>query len=276
MAMLNRHREYAGEFERRLRLKTFPLAVKMLKDEEDTPEGATKPKRDLGYHLATCQGFAISRREGILITMLKEDMWCSESFIGFGLAEPPHYFLDGHTRYPDDNATLEAGSVWAHELPKFQPGEYVGVVSGPLAAASFEPDVVIFYTDSTQLKVLLSAAAWKEGHELTCTVASKGACVYAVVPVMQHQRYQVTVPCGGDKRFAMSQDDEMIFAAPYGKIEELLTALRHLDEYGLRLPLGHAMMPEYQLRQSYLKVGKMMGMDIDEGKRATLRARGLL
>ncbi len=140
-----------------------------------------------------------------------------------------------------------------------------------MTTAHFEPDVIILYCDSTQLKVLLSAAAWKEGRELTCTVSGKGACVYAVVPVMQHGRCQVTVPCAGDKRFAMSQDCEMIFAAPHAKTEELLVALRHLDKYGLRLPLSYMMMPEYEMRESYVKIGKMMGMDVDQGRKSTIR-----
>jgi len=271
MTTVNALRQYAEEFERRLRLKTFPIAVKMLAEEGDIPEGSTRPKRDLGYHLAACQAFAMSRREGTSVTMLKEDMWCSESVIGFGLAEPPQYFLDGYSRYPDDNATLEAGSTWAREFPRFEAGRYIGIASSPLATARFEPDVIIMYCDSTQLKILLSAAAWREGHELTCTVSGKGACVYAVVPVMQHGRCQVTAPCAGDKRFAMSQDCEMIFAAPYAKTEELLEALRHLDKYGLRLPLTYMMMPEYKLRESYLKIGEMMGMDIDRGKKSTIK-----
>lgn len=263
--------EYAEEFEKRLRLKSFPIAVKMLENEGDIPKGATRPKRDLGYRLATCQGFAISRREGTHITMLKEDMWCPESVIGFGLAEPPQYFFDGYIRYPDDNATLEAGSTWAREFPRFEDGKYIGLVSSPLATANFEPDVIILYCDSTQLKVLLSAAAWREGHELTCTVSGKGACVYAIVPVVQHGRCQVTVPCGGDKRFAVSQDFEMIFSAPQAKTEELLMALRHLEEYGLKLPLNYMMVPEYELRDSYAKLGKMMGMDTDGGRKSTIK-----
>jgi uncharacterized protein (DUF169 family) len=254
---------YAEELERRLRLKTFPIAVKMLEKEGDIPAGATRPKRDLGFHLATCQGFSMSRREGTHIAMLKEDMWCSESVIGLGLAQPPQYFFDGYSRYPEDNASLEAGMTWAREFPRFEAGKYVGIVSSPLATANFEPDVIIVYCDSTQLKVLLSAAAWKEGHELTCTVSGKGACVYAVVPVMQHGRCQVTTPCGGDKRLAMSQDDEMIFAAPQAKVEELLVALRELEKYVLRLPFRYVMMPEYKLRESYVKIGKMMGMDLE-------------
>ncbi len=267
MGILNALHGYAEELERRLRLKTFPIAVKMLEGVEAVPEGITRPKSDLGFHLATCQAFAMSRREGTRIALMKEDMWCSESVIGLGLAKPPQYFLDGYSRYPEDNATLEAGMTWAREFPRLDAGKYVGIVSSPLATTNFDPDVVIIYCDSTQLKVLLSAAAWKEGHELTCTVSGKGACVYAVVPVMQHGRCQVTVPCAGDKRLAMSQDDEMIFAAPQAKLEELIIALRHLDKYVLRLPFRYVMKPDYELRESYIKIGKMMGMDLEMSRK---------
>lgn len=267
MRISNALHGYAEELERRLRLKTFPLAVKMIEKEEDIPPEAMRPKSEWGLHFALCQSFAISRREGTLIAMMKEDMWCSEAVIGLALADPPQYFFDGYTRYPLDNATLEAGSTWAHEFPRFEPGKYVGIVSSPLATANFEPDVIIIYCDAAQLKVLLSAAAWKEGHELTCTVSGKGACVYSVVPVMQHGRCQVTVPCGGDRRNAMAQDDEMIFSAPQAKIQELLVALRELDKHGLRLPLRRVMRPEYELRESYVKVGKMMGMDLEVSRK---------
>ena len=47
-------REYGAEIERRMRLQTFPLAVKMLEKESDIPEGAQRPMKDFGYHLATC------------------------------------------------------------------------------------------------------------------------------------------------------------------------------------------------------------------------------
>ena len=58
---------YGEELEKRLRLQTFPLAVKLLEKEGDIPEGAIRPMKDFGYHLALCQGFARSRREGIQI-----------------------------------------------------------------------------------------------------------------------------------------------------------------------------------------------------------------
>ena len=114
MTELTALHEYGEELQRRLRLKTFPLAIKMLEREEDIPEGAVRPKKDLGYHVLACQGFAMSRREGKTVAMLKEDMWCSESVIGFGLAEAPQYFLDGYSRFPETNNKQEAGGFLAH------------------------------------------------------------------------------------------------------------------------------------------------------------------
>ena len=46
MADLNVYHEYGEELERRLRLKTFPLALKLLEKERDVPNGAQRPVRD--------------------------------------------------------------------------------------------------------------------------------------------------------------------------------------------------------------------------------------
>ena len=66
--------KYAEDLERRIRLKTFPLAVKLIEKEEDIPKDAVRPLRDWGYHVPLCQVFATSRREGTLVAALKEDM----------------------------------------------------------------------------------------------------------------------------------------------------------------------------------------------------------
>ena len=52
MTTLEQYNSYGEDLERLLLLKTSPIAVKLLEKEEDIPEGSTRPKRDLGYHLA--------------------------------------------------------------------------------------------------------------------------------------------------------------------------------------------------------------------------------
>ena len=265
MPSLDELHDHGRELEERIRLQTFPLAVKILRKKEEIPEDAERPVRDLGYHIAACQGFAKSRREGALVAMMKDDMWCPEGVIGFGLAKPPPYYFDGYHRFPQSVESPDSGKLWANAFPRLEAGRYVGVMSARLTTCPFMPDVIVIYCDSAQLGHLLLAAASKDGHELTCTVGAKGACTYSVVPPFQTGKYQITVPCPGDRRFAGAQHDEIIFSLPVGKVDELISSLRYLEGYGYRLPFRYIMKPEAPLPENYVALGKMMGMDWMKG-----------
>lgn len=101
MTKLSDFNSYGEEIEKRLQLRTSPIAIKLLEKEGDIPEGTIRPKRDLGFHIGLCQAFAMSRREGAQVAMLKEDNWCYPPVIAFGLAEPPEFYLEGYTNFPD-------------------------------------------------------------------------------------------------------------------------------------------------------------------------------
>ena len=251
---------WAEEIERWIRLQTFPLAVKLLEREEDIPEGAIRPLRDLGYRLFLCQAYATSRREGTPIAMLKEDMWCFEPVVGYGLAEPPQYFLDGHNRFPQDVETLQAGSNYASDFPRLEVGKYIGVASAPLRNANFEPDLVMMYCDSAQLSLLLLGREYKDGHDLKCSLSSHAACVYSVVPVLQTGECRVAIPCRGDRYYAMAGDDEFVFTVPSPKMEDLMSGLRHLESTGSKLPRNYVMRKEPEQSESYVKIARMLGM----------------
>ena len=248
------------ELRSRLYLKTFPLAVKLLEKEDAIPKEAMRPLRDLGYHLELCQAYATSRREGTLIAMLLEDMWCVEPVIGYGLVKPPQYFLEGHNRFPQDVATSEAGKNYASDFPRLPAGKYIGVMSAPLKTAIFEPDVVMMYGDSPQLSLLLLAREYKVGHDLKCNISSHAACVYSIVPAIQTGECRVAIPCRGDHYSAIAGDEEWIFTAPIGKLEDLMTGLRYLETTGSKLPRNYRMRREPELPESYMKLAKMAGM----------------
>lgn len=253
------YQEWGEELEGRLRLKTFPIAIKLLEKEEDIPTGAIRPLKDLGYHLSLCQTLQLSRREGKVMAMLKEDHWCFEPVVGYGLGEPPPYFLDGHNRYPRDVATLEAGKHYAAEFPRLRLGQYVGMASAPLRKTPFEPDAVTIYCDSAQLSLLLLGREYKEGYNLKCALSGHAACVYGVIPAMQTGECQVAVPCRGDHYRAMATDEEMIFTIPHNKLEDLMIGLRQIEKTGSKLPTGYSFRPEYPLPEAYRKIAEMMG-----------------
>lgn len=276
MAKFDVFHKYGEEFERRLRLRTFPLAVKLLEREEDIPEGTQRPMRDFGYHMSLCQAFSRSRLVGTniygsttegmspaspAIAMMKEDMWCPEPVIGYGLAEPPQYFLEGHLRFPGTHRTLEFGKAWSQAFPRLEVGKYIGVISAPLITTNFEPDLVVIYCDSAQISLLITAAHWKDGQvDFPCRLNPSGACVRAVVPVMQEGTFQVALPCWGDRTRAMAQDYELIFSVPTDKLQDLLLGLKAFEETGRKMPVQASVWPEHEMPDSYVKLRGIMGM----------------
>ena len=260
---MNVFNDYGKRIEEQIRPMSHPLAIKMLEREEDIPEEAKRPRRDFRACMSTCQCFALSRKFGVTMAQLFEDMWCPEPVIGLGLAEPPQYFLDGHNRYPDGVESLEAGANWAREFPRFEAGKYLGVVSAPLRTASFEPDVAVIYCNSAQLLRLLLGIAYKDGRDITTVLGGHAACVYAVVPSMLKGECQAAVPCRGDRGRAGAQDDEMIFSVPKEKIGDLALGLEQKGTGSI--PTRFSMTPEYKLSVSYAKIARLMGMREADG-----------
>ena len=195
----------------------------------------------------------MSRREKKAVAMLKEDQWCYLPVIAFGLAEPPDFFLGGNTFVNFSVADSKTAADLASALPRLEPGKYVGVVSAPLSTASFDPDMVVIYCNTNQLRCLLSAVKYKDGYTVKSTLDPSGACFQATVPVMLTGECQVTVPCGGDRAHALAQDDEMIFSLPKDSLEDLMLGLRHFDEVG-RGYTSYApdMRPQYPLSDLYM------------------------
>jgi len=261
--ILSEFNEYGKRIVKQIWPSSHPLAVKMLTDRDQVPEEAKRPTVDYGKCMSTCQAFALSRKYGECVAQLFEDMWCPEPVIGFGLTEPPQYFLDGNNRYPGGVVSLEAGENWAKEFPRLETGKYVGVVSAPLTTATFEPDIAVIYCNSAQLTRLLLGIAYHDGRDIATVLGGHAACVYAVVPALLAGRCQVAVPCRGDRGRAGAQDDEMIFSMPKDRIGDLAYGL---EQKGTgTLPQGFSLVPEYGLSPSYAEMARQMGQRRADG-----------
>ena len=264
MDLENLHKN-AENIWKKLRLRTHILAIKMLKDKKDIPKEVKRPVKDLGYHLDLCQGFAMSRWEGETVAMLKEDMWCFEPVVGLGLAEPPEIFLEGDNRFPSSAMTQEAGKNWAQSFPCLKVGKYVGIVSAPLETCNFEPDMFVIYCDPSQLTHLLIIKECIDGGSITCTLSGHAGCVYTIVPVLQNKQCQIVSPCMGDRRTAMTQDNEIIFSAPIEVLVDFLKALNYLEKQDIwKFPWVPTLYPEHKLSESYIKIGKIIGMNLKQ------------
>ena len=161
MTTLKEFNRFGEELEKILLLRTSPIAVKMLAKKADIPAGSIRPKKDRNYHLAQCQAFAMSRREGATVTMLKEDHWCPAALMAYGMVEV-------------------RGPVQGHPYERFEYGKYIGIVTAPLKSATFKPDVVIVFSNTSQLRGLLLSMNLDEVPEVNGRFFPP-SCAHAVV-----------------------------------------------------------------------------------------------
>lgn len=241
------------DLERLMVLRTSPIAVKMLQKEADIPEGAIRPKRDRGYHLAQCQAFSMSRRRGTAVAMLKEDNWCWGSLFAYGLVDP--HIADNYRELGND----------MKNIPLLECGRYVGAVSAPLKAANFEPDVVIIYSNVAQLRNMLWALSYKGEGLVTSPLYPVASCALAVVPALSGQ-YCVSLPDPGECGRALAGEDEIIFSVPRDKIEGLVSQLNTFEErnLGYRENAFLEMRPDFPRPEFYKRLYRECGLDADD------------
>jgi uncharacterized protein (DUF169 family) len=256
---------YGEDLERLLLLRTSPIAIKMLEKEEDIPEGAIRPKRDRGVHFAQCQAFTMSRRQRATVAMLKEDHWCWGPLVGFGLVELPEFFVEGQIFFPHMVASQEAAKNLAKKFPRFEYGKYIGIVSSPLKAARFEPDLVMIYSNTSQLRSLLLAVKYKEGYQVTSTFDPIDSCVFSVVPPILTGHCQITLPDPGEYERALAGEDEIIFSVPKNRLEDLMLGLKHFDMMKMGYTyFAQEMRPDFPQPEFYKKLFKQWGLDVKE------------
>jgi uncharacterized protein (DUF169 family) len=261
MTTLSEFNSYGEDLERLLLLRTAPMAVKMLEKEADIPEGAIRPLKDRGVHIAQCQAFAMTRRQRATVAMLKEDNWCWAPLIGYGLTELP----EDYNAIPFMIEDPEAAKNHVKNFPRLEYGKYIGIVSAPLKTANFKPDLVLIYSNTAQLRSMLMAVKVKKGFMVTSQFDPIDSCVYSVVPVIKEGQYRITLPDPGDYERAMAGEDEIIFSVPADKMDELMMGLRGFEERNM----GHThfamdMRPDFPRPEFYKKLFEMWGLDVEE------------
>jgi len=232
--------------EQTLKLNNAPIAVKMLQDESEIPSGALRPKKDRGYHLAQCQAFAMSRRENTIVAMLKEDNWCPGPVIAYGLVPRPD---------SPEARKNNTGDVFPY-------GKYIGILTTPLITAGFEPDVVIIYSDTNQLRTILLAMKQDE-RPLVQGFFFPFSCAHSVVTPVLTEKYGVVLPDPGEYARALTQAGEMMFAVPGTKIISLVNDLINYKSSGPGYvhETSMIMRPDFPQPELYRKVFTAWGMD---------------
>ena len=235
--------KYGEDLETCLVLRTSPIAVKMLEKETDIPEGAFRPKKDGGYHLAQCQAFSLSRMEGKTVAMLKEDNWCPTALMAYGIVEKP------------------SSGFFAESYMSFETGRYTGIVTAPLKSASFMPDVVLIYMNPARLRGTLLPLTFGGGSSEVSTQLFLPSCGHAVVDPMKTGKYVVVLPDPGEYQRALAMEDEMILAVPQNKMDALMAGLKQGGKMYSHREQHMSLKPDFERPQFYKDMFKSWGLD---------------
>lgn len=240
---LSEFNKHGDDLETALLLRTSPIAVKMLEKEADIPKEAFRPNRDGSYHIAQCQAFGMSRREGKTVAMLKQDHWCPTALMAYGMVETP-------------NTMSKLGESYQ----SFETGKYIGVLTAPLKKASFKPDVVLVYLNAAQLRGLLLPMMYGGASQIS-THLFLPSCAHCVVDPMKTGKYCLVLPDPGEYQRALTLEEELIFAVPQDKLQGLMAGLKgrgrmysHRDQY-------MSMLPDFEQPQFYKDLFKSWGLD---------------
>jgi uncharacterized protein (DUF169 family) len=252
--------KFSKAVEKYVRPQTYPIAIKMLTSEEEVPEKALRPTKDFKHRVAICQGFALARRWGLSMAILKDDNYCPFAAINLGFYKPPKFYFDGNVALGYYAKNLEAGAKLEKAVFRFKTGQYAGLAIAPLSTANFEPDVIAIYGNSMQMMRLVNAYLWNKGGRLENSVTARAACTEVIPKTILTKECGVVIPCYGEREWGMTSDDELIFTAPTSKLSDITEGLEGSYKYGARIIARSNLSWEAGMFEPYDKLSEMLGI----------------
>ncbi len=219
-----------------IRPLTFPVAIKMLKSEDEIPAKTRRPFQQLKKKIAICQGIGMARKLGWAVAMGKEDMQCSLGAAPFGFFKNIDFFSAGNMAAGMFTASAEAGKAEEDLIDRFDYGLYSHILVAPLSRTAFEPDLIMVYGNPAQVMRLIHGALHNQGGAIQSSAMGRLGCA-TIITAIKKDACRYLVPGNGDRVFGMTQDYEMSFIIPNSKIDTVLEGLAQTHKAGVRYPI---------------------------------------
>jgi dephospho-CoA kinase len=262
-------------FERLLRLKSFPVAFKMLasKAELESIPFLRRPQSQM----TMCQMINLVRNFDWSVGADLDDFLFSSCSSIIGLQELPETHKDGTFRNIVWVATKADGRKFEKAIPRLPAGRYEALAMAPLVYNPFQPDIVLIYANPAQIMMLINAIQFCDYEVMQFACVGESSCADAIVRCYQEGKASVGIPCYGERRYGHAQDDELVMAIPVGLMEKTLSGLEALYRRGVRYPISFAgaensAAPVFP--PTYLGLEEMMQKVKGDGRRTLLGVTG--
>ena len=236
---LDKYKKYGKKFEELLRPSSFPIAIKLVKDESEILSNFKRPKSDLNVQTFICQTFRMVRSYGWTMTMTEEDCACKLARGIYGwdpMTEEAKNFANQFSvgLYAKDLGTAKK---WQEKIYLLK-DKYLGLIISPLTRTKIEPDVVQIYCNPAQAMRLIQGYLYNKGGVIEFTSAGRGAsCHEGVIKTIQMDQPQLVILGNGDRVWGGAEDSEVMFSIPKSKLDSVIEGLESTHKAGLRYPI---------------------------------------
>ncbi len=224
--------------ERLLRLRSFPVALKMLPRKEDL--AAVPFLRRPQHKMTLCQLISLARNFDWTVGADADDFVFGTCPSILGLSPVPPHQLDGTFRSIVWVQTKQDGRRYEEAIARLPLYKYQAVTLAPLVYKPFEPDLVLIYANPAQMILLINALQFEAYEVMHFSCVGESSCSDAIARCFLEGEPRLSIPCYGERRYGHAQDDELVMALPAGSMVKALKGLEALYRRGVRYPISFA------------------------------------
>ncbi|MGB6067026.1 MAG: dephospho-CoA kinase [Desulfomonilaceae bacterium] len=220
-----------------MRLKSFPVAFKML-EKKETLDQIPFLRRTSGKTL--CQLITLVRNFDWTVGAELEDFLSPMCPSIIGLTDTPETYKDGTFRSIVWVKSKAEGKKYEASMPRIPLGKYEAVAMAPLVYNPFEPDIVLIYANPAQMMLLINSLQFEDYEVMQFFCVGESSCSDAIARCYLSGKPSLTIPCYGERRYGHAQDEDLVMAVPSEMMGKALMGMEALYRRGVRYPISYA------------------------------------
>jgi uncharacterized protein (DUF169 family) len=228
--------EWTRSMERLMRLKTFPVGLKLLENPDHL--GKSPWIRRPTEKLSLCQLITIVRTFDWTVGGTAEDLATPGCASILGLSELPEFVTDGSMRNVVWLEKKEDAAACESVIQRIPSGKYRAFLLAPTTYDPFVPDIVLIYGNPAQMSLMINAIQYDKFERLTFYSVGESSCSDVIGRCFVDRVPALSIPCYGERRLGHAADDELAIGLPAEDCARILTNLEKLYKKGIRYPIS--------------------------------------
>ena len=221
MSNLETNKKYCEVIESKIKLDAKPVAMKLLKSEDDIPDGIELINEKIRH----CEMVRKASLGSKFYSTIEEQL-CLGGAGAIGLREMPEKLANGEKYYSLGRfKDLKTAKKLTSKLSIIKDIHW-GIIYAPLDEANFEADVIEIITEPVGGMKLAQSIVYNTGEKINPSFAGiQSLCGDAFSNPYIEKGINFTLGCDGSRKAADIKDNEMTVGISKYKIEEVISSL---------------------------------------------------